>query len=277
MNRGCIAGVLLLLLVPPTTAQTTADLIWEQGELGEIVRYRVVEQNIEDTSLSHEVQGNWLDFTPYEKAIPQSIMFVEIHATYTMQLASDGVWNVTVETSNGHLLDNCYYHVTTVAPGGFLEGDLVAYATYTVKCATIGTATDDAPFTLWVNRTILTGTPDTPLDSHITVVVDRGDFIVTSQKTDFELLTNLTAFEFAFIFALLLFGLWLWGREDFGVRFFGATLVVLDFSLTLSFFVASRGAAWPLFSVLLLTMFALAFWMYYGWFKDYALRRRGTL
>jgi len=125
----------------------------------------------------------------------------------------------------------------------------------------------------WTFSNSGTGTVD---GVYASVYVYVQDTVVLDAATPFEQLTNLTALEFLLFFAIILLALWLWGRQDLGVRIFGATIAALDFTLVLGFFVASRGQAWPLFMTLGTAFLSLTIWMFYALIKDYVQGRGGT-
>lgn len=201
-----------LVMAPLAGGQSTADLIWSEGQGGRLETWRVLEKNIEDPSTSHQFNSTWLDFSPYDNAVPQSLILLEFSITYTMVLGSDGSWNVTVE-SDSFTLQDCFWHLTSVNPGGFLSGDFVAYPNYDVQCAAAVVIPEDSVFNVWINRTVLTGSPDSPTDVHITVKGDRGDFIVTSQPNAFEQLTGVGGIEFLAFLAVITLAVVLWSRS----------------------------------------------------------------
>lgn len=238
-----LVALAILVASMPVAAQDTSDLIWGTGETGELLTWRILEDNLEGVTVTSTGTFSWLKFHPYENAVPQGLLLIDITATYTFIQDGDGTWAFTFETDQGLDWSECFWHVTTVNPGGFLAGDLVAYATYNVRCATAAVLVEDATVTYWINRTVLSGAPASLEDQHISVTGDRGDFVIMSQPTSFELLTGLTASEFLIIVpGLPLLGIYLWTRKDLGIQLFGIVLVGVDLSLLISHYVISR--AW---------------------------------
>lgn len=219
--------LVVLVAVPMAGAQSIADQIWGPGEEGRLERWRVAETNIEDPSTSHMFSFTWFDFSPYENAIPQSILFTDVRTTYTFSAASDGTWNVTLEMNKGIEVTDCYWHVTTLDPGGFLGDDLPLYPNFPLPCSASVVLPENEVVTVWINRTVLSGTPDEPVDEHVVFVADRGDFIVTSQPTNFEALTGVTGVEFLVFLAVITMTVVIWSRSrDELVQMFCGVLLI---------------------------------------------------
>lgn len=227
-----IAGLALLLALPAAVGQTTEELIWSDGEEGQLMRWRIEEFNENNggaPSFSNNV--TWLKFSSHEKAIPQSILFVEIRFTATLQGTDDGDWNYTFETNTNTTWIDCSWILPTRDPGA-LGGSPVSYATFSVSCAnTLDVISEDEEFTWWINRTVESGSPDVPLAQHLSIRMDRGDFVV--YPMDLDVNTSLDQF----IPVLFWFGITLLSLKR-------GWLFVASWSI-----IASLGifyAAWPL-------------------------------
>lgn len=246
-------------VVPLGASQTTEDQIWQPGEEGELMRWRIEEFNENNggaASFSNNV--TWLKFSSLEKAIPQSILFVEIRFTATIQSTGDGDWNYTFETNTNTTWEDCSWILPTRDPG-VVGGSPVAYATFSVSCAnTIDNFTEDNQFTWWINRTADSGNPDVPLAQHLSIRMDRGEFVVYPMDLN---ITNLeTYLPIVLFLALVAWSLW----NGWLLPALAATLGVIGSYMDIG--VAEVGAMF---------LFLLFLWLQYYRDKVTMLQERG--
>lgn len=232
------ALLVALLFLPGAHAQTLQDSLFGENNEGETIRYQI-------RDLTNSSTGGFTDDFQFlklhtnELAPAGSILRVNVQATFGIILSSDGQWLYQL-LIDGVAVQDCFFVVPTVNPGGFLSGDFPVFPSYDVDCTVepeiVQSWEEGETVGIQWTRSVLTGVPDAPTASTVNLVVEREDFIVTNSPSNFELLTGLSALEFAIFPTLAFLGVILWSRaQDGAVRVFGAVLTILSGVLLLAF------------------------------------------
>lgn len=169
-------------------------------------------ESLSDGSNDNSISGTstFLKLNPLEPAINQSIIFVDIWIVPSFRSTSDGIWNYSFEaTLNGvGEWSTCWAHIATIQAGGVLAGDLITVPSIPLRCDTLVTVElDEEPqFTWWLNRTVFSGNPDEPSEQHVSIKMDRGEFVVYPMDIN---IVNLETW-IPIVFWLVLLGLAFW-------------------------------------------------------------------
>jgi len=237
-----IFWVALILAVPSVQADHLDDVFGEGGE-GQTIRYQI--RDITNSTLG----GFTSDLTffrlhTFDLAPGGTIVRANVQATFAMNPTNDGefLYQLIVD---GQDVEDCHFILPVVAPGGFLQGDLVVYPSYDVECTISPALTaswdNEEVISVEWERTIISGSPDDPVASTVSIVFDREDFILTptpnGSGTAFESLTGVTGLEFTLFVLVIGLGVVLWSRsKDPIVQLFSSLLVILFGSIGVSLY-----------------------------------------
>lgn len=247
-----MAVLLVLLFLPSNAGATHAELVFGAGNEGELIRYQI--RDITNSSTGGFTSDfQFLKLHTFDLGPGGSIIRVNVQATYAIILASDGEWLFELFV-DGKAVEDCHFIFPTVAPGGFLQGDLPVYPSYDVECTIPPTDTalwvDDQVLPVEWRRTALSGNPDIPASSTVSIVFEREDFILTHTDTAFEDLTGATALEFLLFLAVIGLTLLFWSRsKDEVVQVFCALLLFLFSAVAIS--LRGEWVAWVPFGAVL--------------------------
>lgn len=139
------------------------------------------------TSLDNAAPGNLVTHTfPWDPEysfteVPSHVVHVTISYTVQHPSTSNGAWNVTVAKDETGTLPNCTIRVETVDPIGITLDNLLMTQYYRWDCLFIADDSQTHPHnhTIYINRTLASGTPTAPTAETIAVIITTEDVVVT--------------------------------------------------------------------------------------------------
>ncbi len=243
-------SLLLVFLFTVVSAPASAYHLssFSDPEPGEIVdtRNRILASLTRN--IDNGAAGNILNFTfPWdpEYSFQDKSHTIRIHISYTVTLSatSDGSWNITVAKESTGFLSNCSVRVETVNPVGITLDALLVYAHFNWDC--LFTQSNLPHFhyhTVYVNRTVLSGSPNAPTAETVAVRLETEDVVVTSMASDFEILTGLTGIEFLALISVVIVAIVVWSRTtDFLVQM---TMGIICFIPAVIFMLLTASGGW---------------------------------
>ncbi len=263
--------VLACLLLLPTAAAHDEVGAFDapDGAQVNVLDYRLASINEhEELPPPGEVINRTYDATKihnYDVLQHDLILTVEASAEYVAE--SEGVWDLTFY-QDGKILPGCTGHIVTSDLGGFLAGDFSDKNSRTIHCVRAGT---DALNDIIHNHTITailsigSGTPADLTHLDISVNVIRQDRVIMSQPTTFELVTGLSALEFLVLPLLAILGLFLWSRNDVGVRLLGTLLLLVDSGMAGALAFTIRGGAYGILLPMAILFLAAGIYTFVKW------------
>lgn len=231
--------MLALLLAPAVQGLSLEDSLFGVGNDGETMRYQIGDiTNSTVGGFSDEFQ--FLKLHTKELGDAGSVLRINVQATFSFLLSSDGVWNYQL-LIDGNAVPDCEFLVQTHNPGGFLAGDLAVYPSYDVECTLSGAAVsgwnESQMIDLEWQRSVFSGSPDVPDGAVVGIVIEREDFVITSTPSAFEELTGATGIEFLVFLVVITVAVVLWSRAtDEIVQVFTSVLLMFFGSIAISFY-----------------------------------------
>ncbi len=208
--------LILLFQVPAAAAWHLSPLPNPQPGQDVDVRDRVVVTNT--ANLDNAGAGNLMTFQfswdpEFSYETVGHTLRVGIFYTAAWASSSNGAWNISVAKELTGNITACSVRIETVDPTGLTLDALLVYATFHWEC--IFTQSTNPHFhyhTVYVNRTVMSGTPAAITAETIAVKIESEDIVIVSMATAFESLTDQSALEFIAFVGLVLIAIVIWSR-----------------------------------------------------------------